>query len=236
VTGFDIFIDAFPGEGLMLEQATGETDDERIGGIITGGVGGKPVSAQIQLEIDAPTRAAAVEQAYEACAALRKIAGLDPSHQGKAFVFERSTLVGLRPDDMLFFKMAEKVYDDGHYPLAVVAAQTACELYMEGAFDYALNLQKAGEALAQVVTSLLGGYSMMDKRMRAAWFALTGHAVTEPQPVWERYKEHVERRNRVVHAGEMPSQADAAVSLDASRGFCEAVADVLKRLSQQSSP
>ncbi len=44
----------------------------------------------------------------------------------------------------------------------------------------------------------------MSRHTRAIWAALTDDSIKE-LPVWKEYHAHVERRNRVAHAGFQPT-------------------------------
>lgn len=57
-------------------------------------------------------------------------------------------------------------------------------------------------------------YSLAEPRLRQLWDDLMGDAIGICDP-WSRYKEHLRRRNVLVHEGEVPAQEDIAESIAA---------------------
>ena len=138
-------------------------------------------------------------------------------------------LVTFNMDQTRFFVQAERMYDEGHYDFTVVAAQTACELLVEGAIQFAVS-RHATEPLAQVIPELLTSYSMLDQRGPKVWEAVTGRSIREPKSVWDGYRAHVERRNALVHKGARVTQDEAAESLSATRDFARQVVEAIRPL------
>jgi hypothetical protein len=65
--------------------------------------------------------------------------------------------------------------------------------------------------LTAVVTA-----SLMDRPTRDLWAELTGQKVSQaPDRAWPAYQEHIERRNKLVHAGERATAEQADASLKA---------------------
>lgn len=102
---------------------------------------------------------------------------------------------------------AAKLYD-----LAVIVAQTACEVFVEATI--ADMIRRRNDPLADALGEMLRGYSLMDDRSRAVWRALTGERV-EQQPFWPEYKAHVERRNAVAHRGYQVTEEEVVASISA---------------------
>lgn len=224
-----ITLDAPDQDAAALEDATAYGDD-RVAGIVTGDIDGVPVAAKVQIEVEAPTVTSAGQEAQQIYADLRSHAGLpEIGEQPSAAIMSLNPLVTFGMDQTRFFMLAEEMYDGGHYDFTVVAAQTACELLMEGAIQFAVS-RHATERLAQVIPDLLTSYTMLDQRGQKVWKAVTGRNIREPKSVWEGYRAHVERRNALIHKGARVSREEAAQSLGATRDFCRQVVEAIRPL------
>ncbi len=212
-----------------MEAATAEGDD-RVAGIVRGDVGEVPVRARVPIEIEAPTTSSADKEARRIYDELRACAGLPGAEEGlPATINPLNSLVTFNMDQARFFVQAERMYDEGHYDFTVVAAQTACELLLEGAIQFAVS-RHASEPLAQVIPDLLTRYSMLDQRGQKVWQAVTGRSIREPKSVWESYCAHLERRNALVHKGARVTQEEAAASLTATRDLAHEVVKAIRPL------
>jgi HEPN domain-containing protein len=212
-----------------LEAATAEGDD-RIAGIVRGDIGGVPVQAKVPIEVEAPTTTSADKEARRVYDDLRARAGLPAAQDGlPATTNPLNPLVTFNIEQTRFFVQAERMYDEGHYDFTVVAAQTACELLVEGAIQFAIS-RHATEPLAQVIPELLTSYSMLDQRGPKVWEAVTGRSIREPKSVWDGYRAHVERRNALIHKGARVTRDEAAESLSATRDFARQVVEAIRPL------
>jgi hypothetical protein len=119
--------------------------------------------------------------------------------------------------------LARQLCDEHKVDLAVVAAQTACEVYAEVAIREMLKARELGE-FEEVIPELLTGYSLMDRRGQRVFHALTGESI-QHSAFWERYKTHVELRNRVVHRGQQVEIDQANDSIVVAEAFHEYIAD-----------
>jgi HEPN domain-containing protein len=126
------------------------------------------------------------------------------------------------PRHFELLKIASELRERGQREFAVIAAQMACELYAEVALTELLKARHIGE-LEEVIPDLLGGYNLMDRRGQRLFHALTGRSIQQAD-FWTNYKRHVERRNRVVHKGEEPTDDEAAASIAAAGSFFDYVA------------
>jgi hypothetical protein len=223
-----VTLDAPDEDAAALEAATAEGDD-RVAGIVTGDIDGVPVAAKVHIEVEAPTTTSAGQEAQAIYADLRVRAGLPEIGEPVAGIMPLNPLVTFSMDQTRFFVLAEEMYDDRHYDFTVVAAQTACELLMEGAIQFALA-RHATEQLAHVIPDLLTSYTMLDQRGPKVWEAVTGRSIREPKSVWEGYRAHVERRNALIHKGARVSREEAAQSLSATRAFCRQVVEAIRPL------
>lgn len=224
-----VTLDAPDQDAPALEAATASGDD-RVAGIITGDLGGAPVAAKVQIEVEAPTVASAGDEAQRVYADLRSRAGLPAAQKGlPAMINPLNPLVTFNMAQTRFFVQAERMYDEGHYDFTVVAAQTACELLVEGAIQFAVS-RHATERLAQVIPDLLTSYTMLDQRGPKVWEAVTGRSIREPKAVWDGYRTHVERRNALIHKGARVTRDEAAESLSATRDFAWQVVEAIRPL------
>ena len=224
-----VTFDAPDHDAPALEAVTAEGDD-RVAGIVRGDVGGVPVRAKVPVEVEAPTTTSAREEALRIYEDLRARAGLPAAQEGLvAAINPLNPLVTFNMKQTRFFVQAERMYDEGHYDFTVVAAQTACELLVEGAIQFAVS-RHATEPLAQVIPDLLTSYSMLDRRGPKVWEAVTGRSIREPKSVWDGYRAHVERRNALVHKGARVTRDEAAESLTATRDFARQVVEAIRPL------
>jgi hypothetical protein len=223
-----ITLDAPDQDAAALEDATAYGDD-RVAGIVTGDIDGVPVAAKVQIEVEAPTVTSAGQEAQQIYADLRAHAGLPEIGEQPTAIMPLNPLVTFSMDQTRFFVLAEEMYDKEHYDFTVVAAQTACELLVEGAIQFAVS-RHATEQLAQVIPDLLTSYTMLDQRGPKVWKAVTGRSIREPKAVWDGYRTHVERRNALIHKGARVTRDEAAKSLTATREFARQVVEAIRPL------
>jgi HEPN domain-containing protein len=105
--------------------------------------------------------------------------------------------------------------DHQRYELAVVRAQTACEVYARLALDLlARDVAEHGKR----PSSLFRNASLGDPADRALLRALTGYRIGAEER-WGSYRAHVQRRNEIVHAGISVTEPEAEESMDAADAF-----------------
>jgi len=123
---------------------------------------------------------------------------------------------------------AKQLISQKEFGLAVVTAQTACEVLTEQVFTVAFAKKGVG-FLADSVGDLFQSYNLNNSKLRAVYQALTADVVTN-QRFWSGYVEHVARRNRVVHSGEAVTEQQANASWDAARDLLHHLEGVMSRL------
>lgn len=104
------------------------------------------------------------------------------------------------------------------YELAVVRAQTACEVYGKLALTHFARKRPEGEKRSFLSSSLARGD---DQRL---FRDLTGVEI-ETEAWWRAYRQHLDRRNEIVHEGLWVTEAEAWESQDAAEasiGFLQA--------------
>jgi hypothetical protein len=200
---------------LVLIRVTGEQQAAfaPYQGFVVWGFRGAEAEGNLELalEVGAQEKEEARERAAVIFANWLKRAGIE--HQGlppltviKPELMQRQRWLELRMLAKDLHQAAEQ------HDLAVLVAQTACEVFVEATIADLIRRRK--DPLADAVGEMLRGYSLMDDRGRAVWRALTGQRV-EQEPFWAHYKAHVKRRNAVAHRGYEVTPEEAAASISA---------------------
>jgi hypothetical protein len=96
---------------------------------------------------------------------------------------------------------------EGDHEMAVVTAQTACEIRAEMAMTAAFA-RRGIEYLDDAVSDMLPSHSLANTRVRALDTALTGDEI-QASPFWARYKATAELRNAIVHRGRRIGKQEA---------------------------
>jgi uncharacterized protein YutE (UPF0331/DUF86 family) len=122
-------------------------------------------------------------------------------------------------EDLLL--QAERLVQVGHLEAAVVLSQMAAEIRTEQAF-LALATQRGIPELADLFAALLPSFNLGNERVRSVFETLSKNRFSQ-QPIWTPFKEHVSRRNAVVHKG-------LRVSVDQARESIAAVTDLIRHL------
>lgn len=116
-------------------------------------------------------------------------------------------------DRQLLDRARELMQRDEH-ELAVILAQTACEVLIADALRSLLHPHVSDEMRPWLVGQVRS-YTLRDDSTRDLWNRLTRSAIHE-QDFWAAYKAHVERRNQIVHSGDRVDADAAQLSLDAA--------------------
>jgi hypothetical protein len=74
--------------------------------------------------------------------------------------------------------------------------------------------------LRAIVTGEIRTYALGDDRSRLLWKELTRDDITQA-PCWREYKQHVARRNNILHRGVGASRDEASASLAAVKQMIE---------------
>jgi hypothetical protein len=150
----------------------------------------------------------AVEEAERMYAAARASAGL-PEHSPQSIAVTPTSLPWADPRHFELLFSARQMLSAGQYEFAIIAAQSAIEVYIEGALTRLLTLY--GE-LGAAVSKTLSRYALRDRQSCAVFEALTGwSAARNDLPA---YHEHVHRRNGVIHRGDTATADEAGASVD----------------------
>lgn len=105
--------------------------------------------------------------------------------------------------------------------LSVVVAQTACEVLIK---DVLLTLARphVSDELWPWVVGRVRRFTLIDDPTQELWQSVVGSKIQQ-QPFWSEYSKHVNRRHRIVHAGETTTVEDARASLRSAREIIDYV-------------
>lgn len=109
---------------------------------------------------------------------------------------------------------AERLHTSGEYEVAIVVAQTACEVITERAISKAFGNKGVAE-LESPVTGFLISYNLGNERVRKLYDALAGDTVAG-EGFWEAFKALAKTRNESVHSGRKVSETESRDGLDAA--------------------
>jgi hypothetical protein len=113
-------------------------------------------------------------------------------------------------------RLAHQLAATGQHDLAVVVAQTACEVFTELAVSRLLERNRLG-GLGRILSDSVRVWSLADDRGGQRIFnELTGSQIQQQNEWWRAYKEHLGRRHRVIHGGARVSSDEAHASLAAT--------------------
>jgi hypothetical protein len=124
-----------------------------------------------------------------------------------------SPVAALPLEDQLSIE-ASRLVMEGRNDMAVLRAQAACEVYARKVLDDLLERRGGSELVKHVKPSA----TLNDRRSQGLFHLLTNEWITH-QEWWDAYREHLERRNNIVHAGAVVTSDQAHASLDAADGF-----------------
>lgn len=177
--------------------------------ILSDGSSGQSVLA---LDVDAGSVGGAVNQATGIWNRLRSRAGLVPKPPWIGFVVGPMHAPAVYHEQLL--AKARGLSIAGHFEYAVVAAQTAFEIYMRNLIhDVGASVMPA--AVADVIKPRSAG--LRDKQSQALFTALIGRPIAEAGELWTDYTKHALRRNGVVHDGASVDEAGADESINVVR-------------------
>jgi hypothetical protein len=112
---------------------------------------------------------------------------------------------------------------------AVITAQIAVEVCVQRCFELLLRLEVDRDEAWMALVACVPDASLMDKRTRRLWQALTGDQISSAS-IWKPYQQHVERRNTAVHVGETVPRAEVDASIRVSRAMIEHMQDTVARI------
>jgi hypothetical protein len=122
---------------------------------------------------------------------------------------------------------ADRYRDDGEHAVAVIVAQTACELVTEAAFETFFRARGLTETNKK---NLVRVYDLSNERTRALYALLSADKI-QGEPFWNGFKEHAKRRHGIVHKGQRATRRDADASLRAATDLVTHIEAVIARAS-----
>jgi len=134
----------------------------------------------------------------------------------------------LPPFHRQILQTADLYRSKGENEIAVIMAQTACELVTESAFDVLFRAvgvsAKDQEQLRQTT------YNLGNKRTAAVYRLLAKDRV-QGQPFWRDFKAHADLRHAIVHKGAKATAHDADRSVSAATDFIAHIEAVIAAAS-----
>jgi hypothetical protein len=166
----------------------------------------------LSIEVRTAKQEDAEQQARDVYAEAREAAQLRPCDA--EVLGALSPIFAAAPHDRLLGEAATHI-EQKRFELAVVRAQTACEVYARLALDrIARDVAEPGTK----PSSLFRSVSLRDRSDRALFLALTGFQIGAER-WWGSYRAHVERRNEIIHAGISVTDQEAMGSMVAAEAF-----------------
>jgi hypothetical protein len=194
-----------------LDRVIGERRSDSIDSLIT-----KEPSdgfAEVMLEVVAETDQGAVRRGLDEYRDLRVAASLEPTDP--PYFTLHPPWPGRQPQHhhLVLLELARLLQEHREWDLAIVVAQTAFEVRAAQVVYERLEARDIGGLRAHI-TSHIRTYSLVDDRTQKLWQELTEDAIKQAG-CWAQYRDHVGRRNAVVHQGVDVNEAEAAASLGA---------------------
>jgi hypothetical protein len=170
-----------------------------------------PVSEDISLELeledanDLDVARAKAESLYKK---IREVAGLPEAPPALTGAYR----FGVVEDPAsVFINEAEDMFEERRHELAVLAAQTACEVAARTAVERLVQGPSAQRV--PLGSGYLNRWSLTDPASMMLFHAATGSRAWD-EKWWSKYKAHVTRRNNVAHKGAGVTRDEARESLD----------------------
>lgn len=113
-------------------------------------------------------------------------------------------------------------HGQGQHDAATVVAHAACEVAITEAMQRLIMMH--APRLQGALEGLIGSsrYSLGDARVADLWDALAGDTI-RLAAFWDRYMQHLKRRNGIVHAGKSVSREQADESIEVAQAVCDHV-------------
>ena len=161
----------------------------------------------ISLFVQADGSMGARNQGLHLARRLYEAAGVDPA---------RIRIIGVLPvhdgDDRTneLMEVANALIEEGRPELAVVAAQTACEITLRNTFWTVLAGDREN---GQLVLNLVQKFALMEPGSKQLFEHVFGVRPAS-HSWWPEYVAHVARRNQVVHKGAVVAESEARKSVE----------------------
>ncbi|MBS1870379.1 MAG: hypothetical protein JSS99_12025 [Actinobacteria bacterium] len=162
------------------------------------------------IRVHASRRDEALDEAQHLVRKIRSEAGLPsaaPEPTGYISPWWQSNSIGAH-----IGAEAHELHRQRRHELAVVRIQTACELHIAEAVGRLLAEHPSRLEASKLIRRPM---TLRDERSRAVMHLLTGRRI-EQEPWWPEYRQHLDRRNAVVHDGVAVTYEDSVRSIEVS--------------------
>ena len=221
---YSVLIEVPPEDVSALEDALSARRRE------TGGIGGLIVPApsegddelqreELHLDVDTDSAEAAADLGIEDYRELRREAGLQERDPTGIRVYP--PWPGEQRRHRVLLGRARELLRQGAPGPAVVVAQSAVEVLVDGVIGQRLQARDVGGFLRAHIMGMIRTYTLNDDKTQALWLELTGDRINQLGPLWLRYRNHLNRRHEFVHRGADVSDTDAAESLEVVNAMIE---------------
>lgn len=174
--------------------------------------GGEP---SLEIYVEAVDLDAVQREAERLYGLMRQEGGLPPKAPRVIGLFGTD---GRDPPWLFFFDEANAMLEQQRYEAAVVTAQVACEIEVRAAVEEAAQAPEG--SLARMAIDAPRSYSLIDRRAREIFKVVLEVSPTS-EPFWEGYRDHVGRRNNVLHAGARVTRDDAVASVSTAEDMVD---------------
>ncbi len=182
--------------------------------------GGEPT---IEITVEAPDLEAAQAKAEDVYREIRKVGGLPARPSRVLGLFSDP---GSDPPWLFFFDEAQEMLEQRRHEAAVVAAQVSCEIEIRAAIEDVVDAPEG--SLARMAIEAPNSYSLLDRRARDIFEKVLGISPAF-ESFWQDYRDHVARRNNVLHNGARITREDAIASVRTAEEIVDWVQRVRER-------
>jgi hypothetical protein len=133
-------------------------------------------------------------------------------------------------DPVLLAKTARRLFNEDDLRPSVVMAQAAIDVATERTLVAAFAARGVPELTESVLSLFKGGFSLAKGGLYGVYQALTRDGLKQDTQLWGKFREHVLRRNAIVHAGKKISEADAERSVRVAEEMLQHLEKVAQRL------
>jgi hypothetical protein len=175
----------------------------------------RPLTA-VSVTVAATVNDEAYELAADAVAQAAEQGGLELpviSDEATATVLHPSVVADSLDEELTL--EAQYLWEAGHHESTVLRAQAACEVYARKVLED-LAVKRGGDKLFKAIKPR--AFSLIDDGTIALFYLLTGEWIDQRE-WWKGYRQHVNRRHRIIHAGGVVGKDEAHRSLKAMAAF-----------------
>ena len=124
--------------------------------------------------------------------------------------------------------MAQRAIDRNENALAVILAHAASEVFTERAFKLIFSFKQIDYIYDNVLDPVWEYNNLKSKKARDLYKVTTGDDITKDKMFWSKFRNHVDRRNRIAHRGETATCAEAQESCQTVKELIEHIDAVLE--------